>query len=145
MKLKRRQKGLSDVTRAPEIGTTRPSKFAHTRVQDAISYMATYEQQRAIERAEAEASPVRAAAAGQGYSGPLMPDKGQKDGSCNRTACQLPLAGQPQFWMKDHMVANGRLYYCRACERKFTEADRRFREELRCTADEDNTPDMQIL
>ncbi len=145
MKLKRRLKNVSDVTRAPIIPTPRTSKFAPNRVQDAVSYMATaealiesYEAKREAEHAESIASPERAAKVGRGYAGPEMPDKGKKNGSCNRTACQMPLAGKPQFWMKDHMVKDGRLYYCRACERMFTRADREYRDELRCQPDEDN-------
>lgn len=51
------------------------------------------------------------------------PDKGQKDGSCNVTACQAPLAGTMQGWMVDYMVQNGRLYYCERCSRRFNEYD----------------------
>ena len=77
-------------------------------------------------------SPVDAHERGVGYSGPLMPDKGLKDGSCNRTACQLPLRGQEQWTMKDHMTG-GKLYYCADCAMKFHEADRQFGEPLRCS------------
>ena len=67
----------------------------------------------------------------------LMPDKGKKDGSCNRTACQRPLRGKRQYYMRDYMVQDGRLYYCEPCEREFTRWDRIDRpgEELRCTLD----------
>jgi hypothetical protein len=89
---------------------------------------------------KAELSPEQASAAGIGYCGPEMPDKGLKDGSCNRTACQMPLAGKPQFWMKNYVVENGRLYYCAKCARDFAYWDRIDRpgEPLRCTPDEDN-------
>ncbi len=82
-----------------------------------------------IERQEREAeqreiaattSPLTAHAAGVGYHGPNLPDKGQKNGSCNVTACQMPLAGRPQFYMKDFGRRN---YYCPSCERKMTEWD----------------------
>jgi hypothetical protein len=80
-------------------------------------------------------SPVDAHMRGVGYSGPEMPDKGHKDGSCNRSACQLPLAGARQWWMKDHMTG-GRLYYCDGCAHKFNQADREFRDPQRCTLEE---------
>jgi hypothetical protein len=51
------------------------------------------------------------------------PDKGKKDGSCNVTACQKPLAGTMQGWMVNHMVQDGRLYYCPECCRRFNEWD----------------------
>lgn len=90
-------------------------------------------EQKARERAEAQTDPVKAHAYGVGYTGPTMPDKGKLDGSCNRSACQMPLKGKPQFWMKDYMVASGRLHYCAECAAKFDEADRQFGEPRRCT------------
>lgn len=51
------------------------------------------------------------------------PDKGKKDGSCNVTACQAPLAGTMQGYMRDHMIQNGRLYYCERCCHRFNEWD----------------------
>ncbi len=80
-------------------------------------------------------TPLDAYARGVGYSGPLMADKGLKDGSCNRTACQLPLKGEPQWTMPNYGQGgtDGKLYYCSACARKFHEADRQFGEPLRCT------------
>jgi len=80
-------------------------------------------------------SPLDAYARGVGYSGPEMPDKGLKDGSCNVTACQLPLLGMPQWTMKSHGFGgtDGKLYYCESCAMKFHEADRQFRDPLRCT------------
>jgi hypothetical protein len=80
-------------------------------------------------------TPADARARGVGYAGPKMPDKGQKDGSCNRGACQLPLAGRQQWTMKDH-VTGGKLYYCADCAHKFNESDREFGEPLRCTMEE---------
>lgn len=53
------------------------------------------------------------------------PDKGKKDGSCNVTACQAPLAGTMQGWMVNHIVHNGRLYYCEQCCHRFNEWDDR--------------------
>ena len=51
------------------------------------------------------------------------PDKGKKDGSCNVTACQAPLKGTMQGYMKDHMITNGHLYYCERCCHRFNEWD----------------------
>lgn len=80
-------------------------------------------------------TPLDAYARGVGYSGPEMADKGLKDGSCNRTACQLPLLDMPQWTMPSHGFGgtDGKLYYCESCAMKFHEADREFRNPLRCT------------
>lgn len=91
----------------------------------------------ADERRAAERSPVLAAQYGMNYSGPNRSNKGEKNGACNRAACQLPLLGAPQFWIKNH-TTGGRLYYCGKCANLFAEADRRFGEPLRCTPDGDN-------
>lgn len=85
------------------------------------------------ERREARSDPVKARAAGMGYSGPVMLDKGQRDGSCNRTACQVPLKGQTQFWMKNYGTEGGRLHYCADCADKFDQADRDMGQPRRCT------------
>ncbi len=78
-------------------------------------------------------SPQEAHDRGVGYAGPNMEDKGQKDGSCNRTACQLPLAGKPQWMMLESLSGGQKLYYCGECARKFYEADRDFGRPFRCT------------
>lgn len=75
-------------------------------------------------RREAQSDPIKANAAGVGYSGPAMPDKGKQDGSCNRTACQMPLAGERQYFMRDHSTTGGRLHYCGKCADDFTKWDR---------------------
>ena len=66
------------------------------------------------------------------------PKKGEKDGLCNRTACQRPLEGKRQYYMRDYGTTDGRLYYCEPCERDFSHWDRIDRpgEPLRCTLDE---------
>ena len=68
----------------------------------------------------------------------LNADKGKKDGSCNRTACQAPLAGRRQYYMRDHMTTDGRLYYCEPCAIDFTHWDRidSPNQPYRCTFDE---------
>lgn len=63
---------------------------------------------------------------------PNRPDKGLRDGSCNRTACQDVLAGQPRWSMVDYAVKDGRLYYCATCARDFNMDNRRHREPERC-------------
>jgi len=66
---------------------------------------------------------------------PNRPDKGKRDGSCNRTACQDVLAGQlPRWSMSDHEhFTNGRLYYCQTCAEDFNKSDIRFGTPERCT------------
>lgn len=60
------------------------------------------------------------------YSGPDKPDKGQRDGSCNRSACQKPLEPEIQHcWMDDPTVVGGRRYYCCQCSDKFQLVDLR--------------------
>lgn len=63
------------------------------------------------------------------------PDKGKKDGHCNRASCQRPLAGYPQYWMPNHMSANGGYYYCAVCADIFNNDDQQRGEVLRCTLD----------
>lgn len=65
---------------------------------------------------------------------PNRPDKGKRDGSCNRTACQDNLAGQPRWSMRDYMGGeDSRLYYCVTCKDDFTKSDRQFGEPIRCS------------
>ena len=62
--------------------------------------------------------------------------KGLKDGHCNRYACQAPLAGQPQSWMRDHETqTDSKLYYCLKCTMAFNESAMRFQPDMprRCT------------
>ena len=61
-------------------------------------------------------------------------DKGLRDGSCNRTACQDNLAGFERWSMHNHGFTEGnRLYYCRTCAVDFNQSDRQFNEPLRCS------------
>lgn len=66
------------------------------------------------------------------------PDKGLKDGSCNRTACQAPLKGERQWTMDD--FRGGKLYYCHRCARDFNAWDRQIGVALRCTPVEPPEP-----
>lgn len=57
------------------------------------------------------------------------PDKGHKDGSCNRTACQRPLAMETEHqFMEPPFTAGERLYYCAYCALDFDRIDIRNRE-----------------
>lgn len=54
----------------------------------------------------------------------LKPDKGKKDGSCNRTACQRPLAMESEHqFMEAPFTAGERLYYCAYCAITFDRVD----------------------
>lgn len=66
----------------------------------------------------------------RGAHQPLKPDKGQKNGSCNRRACQEP----PAVYFNSATLA----YYCERCARELNEAALRFDgvEEL-CKLDEE--------
>jgi hypothetical protein len=51
-------------------------------------------------------------------------DKGHENGSCNRTACQAPLADEPEHQFMDGIFTGGpRLYYCRQCALLFDRVD----------------------
>lgn len=54
------------------------------------------------------------------------PDKGAMNGSCNRTACQRPLADEPvhQF-MARPFTSGQRLFYCERCALDFDQWDHR--------------------
>lgn len=55
----------------------------------------------------------------------LKPDKGQPDGSCNRTACQAPLADEIEHQFMEGLCTGGpRLHYCTPCAREFDRWDR---------------------
>lgn len=56
----------------------------------------------------------------------LNTDKGLANGSCNRTACQRPLAGEPvhQF-MEGNFTGGPRLHYCAWCAGDFDQWDHR--------------------
>ena len=68
------------------------------------------------------------------YRGPAMPDKGLRNGSCNRSACQLPLAGQPQWTIPSYGEegTDGKFYYCRVCADLFKKVDDECRRPFRC-------------
>ncbi len=60
--------------------------------------------------------------------------KGLLDGHCNRSACQRPLEGQPQWWMTDHeSFTDEKLYYCDRCAMDFNRWDRQIGAPVRCT------------
>jgi hypothetical protein len=65
--------------------------------------------------------------------------KGLKDGHCNRSACQAPLAGEwestgERYSMIDHETfTDARLYYCANCAAQFDMADRQMMNAPRIT------------
>lgn len=55
----------------------------------------------------------------------MKADKGRANGSCNRTACQAPLAHEPTHqFMDGNFTGRGKLYYCAKCSRDFDHWDR---------------------
>ena len=131
MKLHKRQKSLADVKSnakthrdmARQGYVERPRRSQASIDAEIRAMMERREREQEERQKAATTSPLTAHAAGVGYQGPNMPDKGKKNGSCNVTACQMPLAGRPQFYMKEMGTTRGRLYYCSSCERKMTEWD----------------------
>lgn len=139
MKLKKRLKGVAELKKGP---VRYPPYMAVRKAMEGLppeSKAAVQRYYTEQEKRRNAVTPEECKAAGVMFNG-TMPDKGKKDGSCNRSACQMPLLGKPQFWMKDYTITNGRLYYCRECEHEFSKWDRVDRpgEPLRCTPDEDN-------
>jgi hypothetical protein len=59
------------------------------------------------------------------HTGPNKPDKGLRDGSCNRTACQAPLLGEKQYTMPSYGSGStdGKFHYCQRCRDDFTAWD----------------------
>jgi hypothetical protein len=52
------------------------------------------------------------------------PDKGKENGSCNRTACQAPLADEPTHQFMARPFTSGEyLYYCARCAFTFDQVD----------------------
>lgn len=64
-------------------------------------------------------------------------DKGEENGSCNRTACQAPLADEPvhQF-MARPFTSGQRLFYCERCAFDFDQWDHRSGDAVRITREE---------
>ncbi|MCP1540107.1 hypothetical protein [Methylorubrum extorquens] len=58
--------------------------------------------------------------------------KGQKDGNCNRTACQAPLRGRKQWRMKAVGFENLFHHYCDTCANLFNSYDRSQGKAPRC-------------
>jgi hypothetical protein len=65
------------------------------------------------------------------------PKKGERDGLCNRRACQAPLAGQEQWVMGPPFTSGEKLHYCAKCAQQFIEDDRKFGDPIRVTLVED--------
>lgn len=111
----------------------------------AKSWKAMREQRRVVTRSAARGIPAspatRTTASAEGTydwgRSDTTPAKGKRDGNCNRTACQAPLKGREQWYMRDYGTTNGRLYYCGRCARDFNASDRKFNEPQRCTFDDE--------
>lgn len=100
--------------------------------ESVTEYLERSQREREERMATSRRSPQEAAAIGIGYNGPLLPDKGQKDGSCNRTACQMPLAAEPAHqFMDGNFTGRGRLYYCAKCAADFDDWDYRSGDRVR--------------
>ena len=74
------------------------------------------------------------------------PDKGHKDGSCNRTACQRPLSDEVQIlgvrhFMDGNFTGGPRLYYCAKCSADFTAWDIRSGDPRRIKTESVDLPD----
>lgn len=94
--------------------------------QTDILIQSSLDERAAIQEATTH-SPQMARSVASSYMGPAMPDKGKRDGSCNRSACQMPLAGNPQY-----VIRSTGDHYCQDCARKFNNHDAEMRRELRC-------------
>jgi hypothetical protein len=135
MKLKKRLKGVADLKKGPREVLHGPiSQQISRQVQrrmtpeqiDGLKRMDAAQVQN-MSRAEAQRhSPEAADAIGMGYTGPETPGKGKKDGNCNVTACQMPLAGKLQFFMdgRPWSHTDERKYYCAKCEKHMTKWDK---------------------
>lgn len=141
--IKSRLKGVDDLKRRPQAA---PAALA------ANPYMTTPEMRREMtseqrgawdylqrtflrdqeNKRRATESPLDARAVGMGYIGPLMEDKGKANGSCNRTACQMPLAEEPVHQFMDGSFTGGvRLHYCAKCAADFDDWDHRSGDRIR--------------
>ena len=99
MKLQKRPKGLTDVKLDALASKTRSPEIMQ------VAY------DRVMRQVSPESSPNKA-------------DKGEKDGSCNRTACQAPLADEEEHqFMSGRFTGGPRLYYCARCARDFDKWD----------------------
>lgn len=137
MKTRRPLKGLADIKKQAHQSRTYPitpprsparvsREESERRRREAEEWLRKAEAKAAARDLAATTSPLTAHAAETSYRGPNMPDKGKRDGSCNVTACQMPLLGKPQFIMREPWCA-GELYYCKRCNdgfRKWDEIDR---------------------
>jgi len=74
--------------------------------------------------------------------GELNTDKGHANGSCNRTACQAPLADEPVHQFMEGIFTGGpRLHYCIRCAADFDSWDFRSGDRVRISR-EDKSPSI---
>lgn len=79
--------------------------------------------QRRINRRSAQPAPAKRSSTVE-VASENNADKGLKNGSCNRTACQHPLAEEPTHqFMAPPFTAGERLYYCAHCSLDFDRID----------------------
>lgn len=135
VKMVKRQKGLAAIKlEAHRRANTGSVGYSTSRRQSEQGFVRTMEtlqhpveailaEKTAQRLREIDYTPDEARTHGKSYQGPIMDDKGLRDGSCNRTACQVPLAGQPR-WSMPNYTAGGRLYYCQRCVDLFHESGR---------------------
>lgn len=103
-------------------------------------FMTSAERKALMSPAPKSSLPIWNPASGEPYNGyrhaPKI-NKGQRDGSCNRTACQRDLKGMAQYYMRGDLDKSKRVYYCGECAEMFSESDRRYQpnQPLRCTLD----------
>lgn len=130
MKLRKAPKGLKQI----KYGSDYPRKFEPSQNQMVREHMQSkrMDTERWLQKQEARqlsreqaatTSPLTAHEAGVGYRGPTMSDKGKRDGSCNVTACQMPLLGKAQFIMIPEFDGGEGLVYCRRCNDGFRRWD----------------------
>ena len=99
----------------------RPPKMAKRFVSRTSKLKAAVEKSRSQPYTRTAGDPPHA---GYGHTGGNNLDKGIRDGSCNRTACQRPLKGRTQYVMTTPYTAGEKLYYCADCADLFAYWDR---------------------
>ena len=111
-------KGLSDVKRKPDFKIPPGMHVFNLPTRSPFAHI------------EGE-TPDQAKARGVSYNGPVLAEKGLRDGACNRTACQISLKGMKRWSMDNHK--GGRVYYCIFCADIFNRDDFRFGHPRRCS------------
>lgn len=130
---RRRKGGMDYIPRQPRLDLE--PKLDVPAIFDPEAFLKEQEAKREARSLIQKTDPVKCRELGISFTG-TMPDKGLKDGSCNRSACQMPLKGRIQYSMDSYgSTADGKFYYCADCEKQFTHWDKIDRpgQPLRCT------------